>query len=71
MSYPSKDYNYYFVILTKQGKLLDVRVRAPSVAVALDRIVEINSLAGQVQDYKFTLVPDNTSDYDRKVPNCS
>lgn len=71
MSFPAKDHNYYFVILTKQGRLLDIRLRAPSVAVALDRIIEMNGLAGQVQDYKFTLVPDAPVEYATKVPNCS
>ena len=67
----SRDHAYYLVILTKQNKLIDVRVRAPSISMALDRVIEANGLAGQIADYKFVVVPDAPLETAGKVPNCS
>jgi hypothetical protein len=49
----NKSYEFYFVILTKRGKLHDVYVKAVSVAEALDKIIDQLDLEGNVEDYKF------------------
>ena len=48
-------FEYYFVILTKQGKLIDVYVKAPSPAEALDKIIDRFDLGGSIADYKFCI----------------
>lgn len=51
-------YEFYFVVLTKQGKLIDVYVKAPSSAEALDKIVDRFDLGGNIADYKFCIRRD-------------
>lgn len=53
-----KRYMYFIVALTKQGRLVDGYVRGTSVAAAMDTFIDQNSLAGQIQEYKFCLVKD-------------
>lgn len=49
----NRTYEFFIVILTKQGKLVDAHVRGTSIAHALDKMIDQLDLAGQVLDYKF------------------
>lgn len=53
-----KSYEFYFVVLTKRGKLIDVYVRASSSAEALDKIIDRFDLGGNIEDYKFCVRRD-------------
>lgn len=51
-------FEFYFVVLTKHGKLIDVYVKAPSAAEALDKIVDRFDLGGNIEDYRFCVRRD-------------
>lgn len=53
-----KSYEFYFVILTKHGRLYDAYVRADSAAAALDKLVDRFDLGGNIADYKFCVRRD-------------
>lgn len=51
----NKRYEFFIVVLTKQGKLIDASVVAPSVSEALDKVIDRLDLAGNIVDYKFCI----------------
>jgi hypothetical protein len=51
----SKEYEYFIVVLTKQGRLIDWYVTVPSIADALDKFIGAKDLAGNVEEYKFCI----------------
>lgn len=53
-----KSFEFYFVVLTKAGKLLDVYVKAASSSEALDKIIDRFDLGGNIEDYKFCVRRD-------------
>ncbi len=52
---PVKQYEFFIVVLTKQGKLIDAYVRATSISNALDKMIDQLDLGGMIEQYKFCL----------------
>lgn len=50
-----KKYEFFVVILTKQGRLVDANVIATSLSEALDKVIDQLDLAGNIVDYKFCI----------------
>lgn len=61
MSADEKKYEYFIVALTKTGKLVSGTIVARSFSYAYDRFLDVNDLAGQVEDYRFCIRRDKTS----------
>lgn len=52
---PIKQYEFFIVALTKQGKLIDAYVRATSISNAMDKFVDQLDLGGMIAEYRFTV----------------
>lgn len=52
---PVKQYEFFIVALTKQGKLIDAYVRATSISNAMDKFIDQLDLGGMIAEYKFCL----------------
>jgi hypothetical protein len=50
---PVKEYEFYIVALTKQGKLVDAYVKATSISNALDKLIDQLDLPGMIVEYRF------------------
>lgn len=48
-------YEFYIVVLTKQGRLLDFYAKASSIADALDRMIDQFDLAGNIENFKYCI----------------
>ena len=49
----AKEYEFFIVALTKQGKLVDAYVKASSSAKAVDKFIDQLDLAGSIVEYRF------------------
>lgn len=49
----SKEYEFFIVVLTKQGKLVDAYVKATSIANALEKLIDRLDMSGMVAEYRF------------------
>ena len=49
----NKEYEFYIVALTKQGRLVDAYVKATSISQALDKFIDQLDLAGMIAEYRF------------------
>ncbi len=50
---PAKEYEFFIVALTKQGKLIDAYVKATSISNAMDKFIDQLDLAGMIAEYRF------------------
>ena len=49
----TKEYEFFIVVLTKSGHLIDGYAVGASIANALDKFIATEDLAGNVKDFKF------------------